>query len=1281
MSLAKCLVDFPVGEEDLAAIRKLMGKSKDEAGAVETFARSLEKDLDGLRKQLADKGHDVEPSLPMAAAPANAPSRPDLGIAQGSTPTPAAGRLMEIGNKLVDELNGIVRQGRLGLPKSKAAGVYKRQSGVIRLAKPDDFDTLSHELGHHLEVAIGPRVQTLMQAHAAELKPMAYQGAKKGTELKEGYAEFTRLMLTNPLYAEGQAPNFNREFRALLAEPEYAALATAIEDARAGYRAWLDQPSTEAVASTIVSSKETGAVAKVRKDMDRYGLGHTIFDRLSRAYAALVDDLTSWSQATRALASVIRDKNGKPFDLIANDDPGKLIRLSRQSYNAGLVDITDGIRPYRSKAPASPSLRDAIILAMAKPNVLSRWDDEMATRFGGYLWSRRALGEWDRFDKGLIPNQPDKLTKGDHELNVKEMEAAHPQFAQAAKMVHEWATELWKKKYESGLITEDQWKEGLQITDYVPGQRVFDQDYDPLGVSDRPKGTLRGGFVRRFRGSRRDIINPLESLMKDAFETNMAIARNDAIKALDRLAKSAGPGGGTIAEAIPVREIKATIIDPLEAVENAARASGMSVQDSLALRDSVETMVGDTKAAIFRPAIINEKGEPIIFWRDGGEVKALRLADGDLGRNMVQSFTNLSHEQQNIWVNMLAKPAAVLRMGITSDPAFLIANFIRDQTMAALMYGKPLKRLAYTARGVIDDLFVTAAAREYNQAGGIMGGATVAGLGDMRIKRDLAELRHRSWAGSRLTSLKGLLSITELSETATRMANYRIFKEEAMKRGLPEIVAMQEAAHRANDVLDFSRKGSMMQWTRMVPFMSASIQGLDKGARHAILPFFRDAVTKEDEVAKALAAKTWARVAALSALGMGLHAYNSQDEEYRDMDPRTKASHWMFKTNGEWWRVPKPFEYAVPLNLAEAAYTAMALQDPRWKDQFLDGVVQMTLPPNVMEGNPTIRTAFGLASGNDIHSGLPIVPPEVEGLEPWLRYTERSSAASKQLGELLNEPPVVIDYIFQNHTGSLGRSALSLYDWAASDKPMPGWDDWPVLARFMKDASRGASSSRAFWDLVSEKNGRLEGARRSWQEMLDAGNPASAADYLASLDNRAKVWIAAGSIDAEARRIHPFVRAKNAVLAVRDLRRDIMDNTVTTSTGSFEVSRKDRGTADDILGSLAMAEARNALVMMGEPGWSDRKLIDVTTFHRELEAVSPDLAEALADRFASAKVLPMSFIQEAWPDLQDRLKSDGSIAFVADLGAIAEAEGFEMGGFSIPKRERGEVPGLAEMNP
>ena len=49
--------------------------------------------------------------------------------------------------------------------------------------------------------------------------------------------------------------------------------------------------------------------------------------------------------------------------------------------------------------------------------------------------------------------------------------------------------------------------------------------------------------------------------------------------------------------------------------------------------------------------------------------------------------------------------------------------------------------------------------------------------------------------------------------------------------------------------------------------------------------------------------------------------------------------------------IPKPFELAIFLNIAEAAYDGVINQDPTASERYLDGLFQVLLPPNIMESN------------------------------------------------------------------------------------------------------------------------------------------------------------------------------------------------------------------------------------------------------------------------------------------------------------------------------------------
>jgi hypothetical protein len=276
---------------------------------------------------------------------------------------------------------------------------------------------------------------------------------------------------------------------------------------------------------------------------------------------------------------------------------------------------------------------------------------------------------------------------------------------------------------------------------------------------------------------------------------------------------------------------------------------------------------------------------------------------------------------------------------------------------------------------------------------------------------------------------------------------------------------------------------------------------------------------------------------------------------------------------------------------------------------------------------------------------------------------------------VFNVSPLMVDHMIVSFGGSMGRDLLSGYDYALSDKPLPGWDEFAMTRRFIKDGSRNARSTRAFWDLVGSRTGLLENARRSYQEMIDAGDPAAAAEFLSSQSSMAQDWIEAGSLPADARRIHPLTRAQSAVKAINDLRRDIAKGQITTANGTVEVNRVERGAADDILEDMAAMEGRNALVLMGVPGWETRQLLDPAGYERELAATSPGLAQALADRYASGHVLPFGKMQKLWPVLQQRIRRDGSAAPVSDLAAAVRAARPEMGGQKLQTRKRAVVPG------
>ncbi|SNY93502.1 hypothetical protein SAMN04515647_3799 [Cohaesibacter sp. ES.047] len=1254
-----------------------------------------------LQAMIAQIDAEVDPTLEARQVKITGElRRSEDGVARGTAITnhKATGlRLVDITNRLIDQTGvAAVRQGikmPLGKRKTGVLGTHHTKTGVIRLADMEDFEVFSHEVGHHIDKRLGQDFSDLMVLYRGELEAMAPRGYHPSLWLSEGFAEFFRSFMTNPNYASKHAPRFNKAFTDYLAKnnPDWLKGLVDIQDT---YHAWRTMPSGEAVSNSIITTKRKGLIGQVLEEAKRTGIGQTIGDRFHDAYTNFSDGKHPIQQAVTELAKVFHENTGKKLDLKVKDDPYKLARMMEGAQSAGHMDLMHGVHGYQSLNAEGPALRDAIIFSQGGGNVLSKFDDAVVKDFDSYLWSRRSLGEHDRLEAGDIPNMPDKFTKGDHQLVVQEMEAVHPHFVRAAEMVYEWNRNLWKKKYDAGLISQEQFLDGLAIKDYVPGLRK--QDY-PGNTKTEGKGVRTGkqAQVNRFKGSNLDVISPVESLMMDAYETSAAIAHNDMIKSLKRLGDMAGHGSGRIVEEIPAREMRAMIIDPIEAVEAAAKQKGYSKQDFAIVRDALEASLGDEKARLFRPEVISENGQPIVFYREGGQLRAFRLADGELGQHLFRTFTMMNKIEQSMLTNILAASASMLRTGVTAAPEFIAANIIRDQVMAAIFYGKPFQRLKATAQGAIDELYGRDAARKYNVMGGIMGGENVASLRNGALKRDLKALEKKGFVTSKLANpvtspyqfAKGLASITEISEiseTSTRLGLNKTFFEEAKLRGLDDFEAAAEAAYLARDHIDFDRRGlQMVALSRLVPFLNASLQGIDKSSRLMLMPLAKKAMgkvlTAEDEKALPLAIKAWARLGVLTVVGMGLHALMSRHDEYHEISETTRATHWMVKTGNKWTAIPKPFEMAMVLNIGEAVFDAVIASDPTAYERYMDGLFQVLLPPNVMESNPIVKSYFESKSNTDFFTGAPIIPDHMQGLEPHLQYTARTSELTKQIGDVMGWSPALTEKMMINFTGGLGRSALSLYDAFGSDKPGQSIDDMAILRRFIKSASKGSRSMRKFWALVAPSTGEFEGAVKSYDAMLDAGDEAGAAEYLSGLGEEQRVYLVSRNLDrkeAKIKKLHPLDRARRAVRAISKLRKDLADDTVTGAGGDVTgISQNDRGAVVDILENLAVKEARNALVMLNQPGWVHRGLMDIEGHYRELKAIDPAILQVLADRYATGGVVPFETVKEVWPDYRKRLLEDGTNAPLGDLVARTK-QGYELNGNRIKRTAKAVVPGL-----
>jgi hypothetical protein len=820
------------------------------------------------------------------------------------------------------------------------------------------------------------------------------------------------------------------------------------------------------------------------------------------------------------------------------------------------------------------------------------------------------------------------------------------------------------RKFDAGFLTQKLYDELVQRPAYVPFMRdMTDLDKE---VGREANATLRNSIIKAFKGSKRSIINPIETMMADAYHFNALMRRNDVFKALEDLGRMVGPGGGGIVERIPSSELKGTKVNVDEVLKIAGKEAGLNPQDIDSLTSLVDDLMGDdASATVFRPGDINEKGEPIIYvWRNGKK-QALRLADGEFGREMYDALTGMNKESRDLFVSVLSLPSTALRYSITTAPPFILANYIRDQVSAWVLAGDRFIPFISGAKGLRDEVMQREITQIYNTFGGIMGGGNVASLDKGRAKRDISALQKKGYSVKRFAGIRGFAEFTELTETGTRLAIFDNSFKRAKRDGLNDYEAAVEAAYQARDYIDFGRHGSRMHAARrLVTFLNASLQGLDKtvrtlggeGAiRKAITPFVNKRagrpLTARDKANLTKSATAWAKVTAIGLFGLGLTALYKDDPEYEEISEYLRATHWMVKMGaGKWFAIPKPFELGFISNLFERGYEAIYKRNPLAMESFTSGLYEVTAPPTEV---PIFDVGYQLAHNVD-QFGRPIVGPDIAGFEPWRQYTAQTSEIAKNLGYVTGTSPAMIDHAIQGFGASWGKIITDMSRDSAQQRGPIETMTGALSRRFIKDVAAGSVSSRAFWDQMSNTSGPMTQTANTYKNIYENQGETAANAFLETKDENLKAYaMLTTHFEAKEERLHPMRRAKDAISVISTLRKQIAGNDVPLIEGDEDeritLTPDQRKGAQELLARLAMVEARNALIVTGVKGHAEKQLMDSETIKQDIATLAPALGEELLARYSEKKIYDEATVREVWPDLKNRILEEGPEADLSDL--------------------------------
>jgi hypothetical protein len=336
-------------------------------------------------------------------------------------------------------------------------------------------------------------------------------------------------------------------------------------------------------------------------------------------------------------------------------------------------------------------------------------------------------------------------------------------------------------------------------------------------------------------------------------------------------------------------------------------------------------------------------------------------------------------------------------------------------------------------------------------------------------------------------------------------------------------------------------------------------------------------------------------------------------------------------------------------NLFERGFDSVYGRNPIAMQSFLSGLYEVTAPPM---GIALFETVYELKH-NQNGMGREIVGRDIAGFEPWRQYTAQTSEIAKELGAAVNVSPAMIDHAIQGFGASWGKIITDASTARAQGKSETDLIMGSLTNRFVRDVTRGSTSSVQFWGLMSESTGPLVQAATTYKDQFENAGPAAAEQMLASKDENTKAYaLIEAHFKPNVQRLHPMNRAKDAMAVISKMRREIAGNDITSSEDEelkINLVPTHRQMAQEFLSKISMIEARNALVVTGVPGWAQKDLMETASLYEDLRTTSPELADELEARMTKKKVYDFDMVRENWPDVKARLLQDRQDAEFSDI--------------------------------
>lgn len=940
--------------------------------------------------------------------------------------------------EILDAVNNLfnqrVKSGRLG--RDNVRGWYNTKTDVIRSGNYGEIPTIMHELGHYVDNYFnfskdaqfnGEFNRVIQDRFGKAYNKLGMDGIRG-----EGYAEFFKDYVSDRTKAKREFPEFYKHFKEAIAkEPELNGITNKLSKL---VHEWHRQGGAERIKGSI-SFESKGKVRQAIDAVKRGEAKDVIKKALNDVYTKVIDELNP-------LKDLVEEVERQTGEKIAFDDnPYMQAWLAR-----GWVGKAETLIEHGAPEHGIKPLKD----------ILKGIGEKEHKEFSAYLVALHDLDLHKNKQKATFDYTEDAAVLGKH--------AGNERFQKAAVEIYKYQDYLLQMLVKEGMLTAKAYHTMRKMyPHYIP----FFRDMSDAGMQSFLSGGK--GFidvsspVKRFKGSTRDIIDPLESIIKNTFQFYNTIERNHVGRTFAKLADKNGVG------------------------------------------QIVERVYGN-KAKTDNTFNVWVGGEKVTYETTPELIQTMRMLDKD---------------QSNMVAKILSYPANWLRAGATLSPEFILRNPVRDMIGASIYSKHGFIPVVDTFKGLALFLKKGELYWDYMKSGAAH--AAMVSLDRDYLGGQLRDIMSRDSKVTKLIKnpIEVLRAMSEATEVATRLAEYdnarkgytgldnRLFGKERKP------LTAREAALESRDItLDFSRRGShTKKANQVIAFFNAAIQGADKMAR----------AFKEDP--RGMTVKTMLYITLPSVLLWYMNKDDERYQELPQWEkdtfwiipgkenmyrvPKPFEAGVLFGTSFE--RMLQYFD--------DAKNNRKSVGFKGFGDRVIDSLAPSFMPTAMI---PVVEamTNYSLFRQRNI------IPQSQENLPARLQYGANTSEVAKFVGDKINVSPYIVDNTIRGYGGGLaglGLSGIDAVSGAKENNASKKWYEAPGLRGFTVAPYQSSDSVQRVYDDYKEQEKlhnefKLTGQRPEGYDAKEFAKLKNASDSLKNLNKVSKAIINNDRMSGEQKR-------------------------------------------------------------------------------------------------------------------------------------------------------------------